>query len=121
MSRSAVRVRSSDLFFTCKSYKKRRVHDHATWGLGSSRPAVDYPKGLSSASACYKLLEGTAGGLGLILVGRDDFVCPPSQAKIMHEGIPNSQLVVFEKSGHFAHVEEPEAFLDAVRGWLNRA
>jgi len=57
----------------------------------------------------------------LILVGRDDFVCPPSQAKIMHEGIPNSQLVVFEKSGHFAHVEEPEAFLDAVRGWLNRA
>jgi proline iminopeptidase len=56
----------------------------------------------------------------LILVGRDDFICPPSQAKIMHEGIPNSELVVFENSGHFAHVEEPEAFFDAVRGWLRR-
>jgi len=56
----------------------------------------------------------------LILVGRDDFVCPPSQAKIMHERIPNSELVVFEKSGHFAPVEEPEAFFDAVRGWLRR-
>ena len=56
----------------------------------------------------------------LILVGRDDFVCPPSQAKNMHERIPNSELVVFEKSGHFAHVEEPDAFFAAIRGWLRR-
>jgi proline iminopeptidase len=57
----------------------------------------------------------------LIVVGKDDFICPPSQAKIMHEGIPNSELVVFEESGHFAHVEEPEAFFEAVRGWLHRS
>src|SRR5215213_7024615 len=56
----------------------------------------------------------------LILVGRDDFICPPSQAKIMHEGIPHSELVVFERSGHFPYIEEPEAFFDAVRGWLQR-
>jgi proline iminopeptidase len=56
----------------------------------------------------------------LILVGRDDFICPPSQANIMHERISNSKLVVFEKSGHLPHVEEPEAFFDAVRGWLGR-
>lgn len=56
----------------------------------------------------------------LILVGKDDFICPPSQAKIMHEGIPDSKLAVFERSGHFTHVEEPEAFFDAVRGWLRR-
>ena len=57
----------------------------------------------------------------LIVVGKDDFICPPSQAKIMHEGIPNSELVVFESSGHFTHVEEPEAFFDTVRGWLGRS
>jgi proline iminopeptidase len=56
----------------------------------------------------------------LILVGRDDFVCPPSQAKNMHERIPNSELVVFEKNGHFAHVEEPDAFFAAIRGWIRR-
>jgi proline iminopeptidase len=56
----------------------------------------------------------------LIIVGEDDFICPPTRAKIMHERIPNSELVVFERSGHFAHVEEPEAFFDAVRGWLRR-
>ena len=56
----------------------------------------------------------------LILVGKDDFICPPSQAKIMHEGIQNSELVIFEKSGHLAHVEEPEAFFEALRGWVER-
>jgi len=56
----------------------------------------------------------------LVLVGRDDFICPPSLANRMHEGIPNSELIIFEKSGHFTHVEEPEAVFDAVRGWLKR-
>jgi proline iminopeptidase len=56
----------------------------------------------------------------LIVVGKDDFVYPPSQAKIMHEGIPNSELVVLEESGHLAHVEEPEAFFEAVKGWVER-
>ena len=57
----------------------------------------------------------------LIVVGKDDFSCPPTQAKIMHEGVPNSELIVFEQSGHFTHVEEPEAFFDAIRGWLRRS
>jgi pimeloyl-ACP methyl ester carboxylesterase len=46
----------------------------------------------------------------LILVGRDDFTCPPSQAKIMQERIRNSEMVVLEASGHVPYVEEPEAF-----------
>jgi proline iminopeptidase len=57
----------------------------------------------------------------LILVGEDDFICPPSRAKIMHDRIPNSELVIFEKRGHFPHVEEPEAFFEAVRGWIHRS
>ena len=31
----------------------------------------------------------------LILVGRYDFICPPSQAQILHNGIANSKLVIF--------------------------
>lgn len=56
----------------------------------------------------------------LVLVGRDDFICPPSQAAIMHEGIAGSELVVFEESGHFPWVEEPDAFFGAIRDWLGR-
>jgi proline iminopeptidase len=56
----------------------------------------------------------------LVLVGREDIIGPPSHAKIMHEGIPDSELVVFEQSGHFVYVEEAEAFFETVRGWLRR-
>lgn len=54
----------------------------------------------------------------LILVGRDDFTCPPSQAERMHKGIPKSELVVFEMSGHFPYAEEPDAFFSTVRRWI---
>jgi proline iminopeptidase len=53
-------------------------------------------------------------------VGKDDFICPPSRAKFLQEGIPNSEIVVFENSGHLSYIEEPEAFFEAVRGWLHR-
>jgi hypothetical protein len=48
MSRKAVRVRSSAPFFTCKTYKKRRAHNHDTGVLA----AVDYyPEAPSLPSA----------------------------------------------------------------------
>lgn len=56
----------------------------------------------------------------LILVGRYDFVCPPSQAQILHEGIPNSELIIFENSGHFAYVEESDAFFKSIREWIRK-
>jgi proline iminopeptidase len=64
---------------------------------------------------------GEIGTPTLVLAGQDDFVTPPSQARILHEGIPGSELIVFEHSGHFPYLEEPEAFFGAVRGWLERA
>jgi pimeloyl-ACP methyl ester carboxylesterase len=36
----------------------------------------------------------------------------------LHEGIPGSELVVLEDSGHFGHVEEPDAFARAVVGFV---
>lgn len=56
----------------------------------------------------------------LVLHGRHDFV-PVSQAEILRRGIPDAELAVFERSGHFPHVEETDAFLGIVRSWLQRA
>ena len=56
----------------------------------------------------------------LILVGLDDFVTPPSQAHILHKGIPNSELVIFENSGHFPFIEEADVFFETVREWIKR-
>jgi proline iminopeptidase len=56
----------------------------------------------------------------LILVGRDDIICPLSQAERMHKAIPESELVVFEKSGHLPYAEEPDAFFSTVRKWIKQ-
>jgi proline iminopeptidase len=56
----------------------------------------------------------------LILAGRHDLFCPPSQAVRMHRGIRGSEMVVFERSGHYPFVEEAEVFRAAIRGWLAR-
>jgi proline iminopeptidase len=55
----------------------------------------------------------------LILAGREDWITPPAQgAERLHAGIPNSQLVIFEESGHFPFIEEPERFNAVLKEWL---
>jgi proline iminopeptidase len=54
----------------------------------------------------------------LVLVGRHDFICSPVQAKIIHEGVKGSGLVVFGRSGHLPWLEEPRMFFSTVTGFL---
>jgi proline iminopeptidase len=54
----------------------------------------------------------------LVLVGRDDIICPPSQAHLMHARLPQARLVLFEHGGHFPWMEEPARFSQAVKAWL---
>jgi pimeloyl-ACP methyl ester carboxylesterase len=49
----------------------------------------------------------------LVIAGAHDLV-PPSRVKALADGLKNSRFVVFERSGHFSAVEEPEAFKAAV-------
>ncbi|MBB5062203.1 alpha/beta fold hydrolase [Granulicella mallensis] len=54
----------------------------------------------------------------LILVGRHDFICPVALSERLHEGIPESSLVIFEKSGHFPWLEETPAFFAELERFL---
>ena len=54
----------------------------------------------------------------LILNGMYDIFCSASRARAMHEHIKGSKLVVFENSGHFPWVEEPEYFFSTVTNFL---
>jgi proline iminopeptidase len=46
----------------------------------------------------------------LIMAGRHDYICPVALSQRLHEGIPESRLVIFEESGHLPWLEEPNAF-----------
>ena len=51
-----------------------------------------------------------------MLGGRHDFIMPPDvTAEPLAAGLPGDEPVVFEESGHFPFVKEPEAFLRIVR------
>jgi pimeloyl-ACP methyl ester carboxylesterase len=54
----------------------------------------------------------------LIVVGRHDFICPLALSEHLHMGIPQSQLAIFEESGHFPWLEEPEKFWAVLNGFL---
>lgn len=50
----------------------------------------------------------------LVLVGRYDFVTGVRWAHEIHELIPDSKINIFEQSGHFVHIEEPDAFAQEI-------
>jgi proline iminopeptidase len=54
----------------------------------------------------------------LVLAGRHDVVTPPQHAEQLASLVPAAELVVFEESGHWPWIEEPDAFFAAVRRWL---
>lgn len=54
----------------------------------------------------------------LITVGRHDWITPLEASQELHRLLPNSQLVIFENSGHSPHVEEQERYLQVVRDFL---
>lgn len=54
----------------------------------------------------------------LVIVGRHDFITNVSMAEEMVRHIPDARLEIFEESGHFAHVEEPEKFRRVLQAFL---
>ena len=56
----------------------------------------------------------------LVLGGRYDRVCVAEAAQAIAAGIPRSELVVFERSGHMTFVEEPDLYVAVVRSFLQR-
>lgn len=55
----------------------------------------------------------------LVIAGRHDPEGPLPCSQELHNGIPASSLVVFEKSGHFPFIEEVQKFTNSLDAFLN--
>ena len=60
---------------------------------------------------------GQINAPALITCGRYDEL-GPTCAKTLHEGLRDAKMVIFEKSAHAAHIEEPEAYAELVSQFL---
>ncbi|HEX3570600.1 MAG TPA: alpha/beta fold hydrolase [Acidobacteriaceae bacterium] len=56
----------------------------------------------------------------LIIVGEFDAFTPIPDAELMHNSIPNSQLVIIKEAGHLTNLEQPEAFDQALGRWAGQ-
>ena len=56
----------------------------------------------------------------LVTVGRHDWITPLEASEELAAGLPNSELVIFEHSGHSPQSEESELYLKTVRAFLAR-
>lgn len=56
----------------------------------------------------------------LVTTGRFDANVSPRTAWTLHQAIPRSKFVVFERSGHFPMLEEPEAFVTTIEEFLRQ-
>ena len=54
----------------------------------------------------------------LVIAGKHDWICPPELSEEIALAIPNADLRIFANSGHLIRVDEPEALLDAIIGFL---
>jgi pimeloyl-ACP methyl ester carboxylesterase len=56
----------------------------------------------------------------LVVAGEEDTVYPPELAREMAQRIPGAELLMFERTGHLANLEQPERFNQAVLEFLSR-
>jgi len=56
----------------------------------------------------------------LVAAGRYDRVSMPRYAEEFKNLIPGAEFVIFENSGHFPYIEEPDATFHVLRGFLDR-
>jgi 3-oxoadipate enol-lactonase len=74
-------------------------------------------RGMAERADSTELLAGITCPT-LIIVGEQDALTPPSIAQEYAAHIPGAQLAVISNAGHLSNLEQPEAFIQAVRGFL---
>lgn len=54
----------------------------------------------------------------MVVVGKDDLVTPVAMAEEIHQAMPGSKLAVLPAAAHLSNLEQPDAFNQALAGFL---
>jgi pimeloyl-ACP methyl ester carboxylesterase len=96
---------------------------HASLGDPESREAfvqalrASIDVGGQRVSATDRLYLATQLPL-LIVWGEQDRVIPVAHGRRAHDLVPSSRLEVFERAGHFPHLDEPVRFAELLDDWI---
>lgn len=82
------------------------------------------PQGIAAASRGMAVRADSSDLLAqlscptLVIVGEEDALTPPSPTRLYAAQIPGAQLVVIPHAGHLSNLEQPQAFIQAIRQFL---
>lgn len=93
----------------CLDHLAGRIRADTFHALAAAERALS----LNQAAILHQIRSKT-----LILVGRHDWICPVEVSERIRAGIHSSTIEVFESSGHFPWLEEPEHFFPIVADFL---
>ena len=72
---------------------------------------------ITQHDACDRLAKISSPTL--VITGSEDELIPPENAKVMAQRIPVAQIISIDGGGHLFLIERPEAFNEAVIGFLD--
>lgn len=75
-------------------------------------------RGMAQRADATDLLAGITCPT-LVVVGEQDALIAPEVARDYATNIPNAQFVIIPLAGHLSNMEQPEAFMQAVSGFLH--
>lgn len=84
------------------------------------------PAGVAWAARAMAVRPDSSGVLAeasvpaLVVVGEQDSLTPPGDARAMEAVLPDAELVVVPGAGHLTPLEAPEAVSSAILGWWER-
>ena len=84
---------------------------HPNPGRGGQVRLADTGQG--AAQARHRITMPT-----LLLWGDSDGIVPPAYGPAFQQLLPNATLQIIERCGHIPQVERPDAFFDAIVGFL---
>ena len=84
------------------------------------------PRGYVGCCHALKVLDLTDRLAGIrvptvVIVGEDDPGTPVAASRAIHEHIAGSELVIIKSAAHLSNLEQPEAFTQALAGFLGHA
>ncbi|MGP4018058.1 alpha/beta fold hydrolase [Saccharopolyspora sp. 5N708] len=106
----------------------RTTHERRSEVVAAVRELIDAqpPDGVAWAQRAMANRPDSATALrsfpgpALVVVGAEDTLTPPENARDLANALPNSELLVLPDTGHLPSMESPDAFADAVIPWLSR-
>ena len=107
-SREEARIYAAPL----KTTRGRRAF--ASW-LGDGLDPADLERFVRDLEGCPRFPVPLQ-----LIYARTDPMVPPEMGHVLHRLVPEAELVWLDESSHFAHVDTPEAFLDAALPFLAR-